>query len=294
MDHRHLLPEIVALAERAGAVILEHYREGIEVRAKADASPVTIADEAAEAVILARLAELSPEIPVVAEETVAGGHVPELGDGRFWLVDPLDGTKEFVSRNGEFTVNIALVERRAPMLGVVLAPALGKVLVGGVRPWRDDPEGRPAPAIRVGAGRRSARSRRQPLHSDAGPRFSRAMAIASGSRPALAEVLPGRRGQGRPLSALRADHGVGYRRRPRGAERRRRPGHDPRRRPFPLSQAGLSQSRLHRPRRLNRSPGLASDRATEALQSSARGVFSAASGAAIDLGHAHPHAAADR
>ena len=122
-DLDRLLPEIVALADRAGAVILEHYQGDVAVRAKADASPVTAADEAAEAVILARLAELTPEIPVVAEETVAAGHVPEIGDGPFWLVDPLDGTKEFLSRNGEFSVNIALIEGREPILGVVLAPA---------------------------------------------------------------------------------------------------------------------------------------------------------------------------
>ena len=122
-DLDRLLPEIVALADRAGAVILEHYQGDVAVRAKADASPVTAADEAAEAVILARLAELTPEIPVVAEETVAAGHVPEIGDGQFWLVDPLDGTKEFLSRNGEFTVNIALIEGREPIIGVVLAPA---------------------------------------------------------------------------------------------------------------------------------------------------------------------------
>ena len=122
-DLDRLLPEIVALADRAGTVILEHYQGDVAVRAKADASPVTAADEAAEAVILARLAELTPEIPVVAEETVAAGHVPEIGDGPFWLVDPLDGTKEFLSKNGEFTVNIALVQAREPILGVVLAPA---------------------------------------------------------------------------------------------------------------------------------------------------------------------------
>jgi 3'(2'), 5'-bisphosphate nucleotidase len=130
MDYGRLLPEIVTLAECAGAVILEHYQEGVAVRAKADASPVTVADEAAEAVILEGLAKLTPEIPVVAEETVAAGHVPELDEGRFWLVDPLDGTKEFLSRNGEFTVNIALVEGREPVLGVVLAPALGQVWWG--------------------------------------------------------------------------------------------------------------------------------------------------------------------
>jgi 3'(2'), 5'-bisphosphate nucleotidase len=124
-DLDRLLPEIVALADRAGAVILEHYHGEVAVRAKADASPVTAADEAAEAVILAGLAELTPDIPVVAEETVAAGRVPEIGDGPFWLVDPLDGTKEFLSKNGEFTVNIALIEGREPVLGAVLAPARG-------------------------------------------------------------------------------------------------------------------------------------------------------------------------
>jgi 3'(2'), 5'-bisphosphate nucleotidase len=123
-DFDRLLSEVVALADRAGAVILEHYHGEVVVRAKADASPVTAADEAAEAVIVARLAELTPEIPVVAEERVASGHVPDVDAGAFWLVDPLDGTKEFVNRKGEFTVNIALIEGREPVLGVVLAPAL--------------------------------------------------------------------------------------------------------------------------------------------------------------------------
>ena len=123
-DFDRLLPEIVALADRAGTVILEHYQGDVAVRAKADASPVTAADEAAEAVILARLAELTPELPVIAEERVASGHVPDVDAGAFWLVDPLDGTKEFINRKGEFTVNIALIEAREPILGVVLAPAL--------------------------------------------------------------------------------------------------------------------------------------------------------------------------
>jgi 3'(2'), 5'-bisphosphate nucleotidase len=125
-----LLPEIVALADRAGAVILEHYHGEVAARAKADASPVTAADEAAEAVILARLAELTPDTPAVAEETVASGHMPEIEQAPFWLVDPLDGTKEFLSRNGEFTVNIALIEGREPVLGVVLAPARGQAWWG--------------------------------------------------------------------------------------------------------------------------------------------------------------------
>jgi 3'(2'), 5'-bisphosphate nucleotidase len=129
---KDLLPTLVALAERAGAVILEHYGGDIDVRAKADASPVTAADEAAEAVILEGLAKLTPSIPVVAEETVAAGGVPELGGQPFWLVDPLDGTKEFLSRNGEFTVNIGLIEDGSPTLGVVFAPAICRVWWGAV------------------------------------------------------------------------------------------------------------------------------------------------------------------
>ncbi len=120
-----LLPKVVALAEAAGAVIMEHYRGEVAVALKADASPVTAADEAGEAVILEGLRALTPDLPVVAEEAVAKGAAPEVGDGPFWLVDPLDGTKEFISKNGEFTVNIALVEGRQPVLGVVLAPARG-------------------------------------------------------------------------------------------------------------------------------------------------------------------------
>ncbi|MFL5335064.1 MAG: 3'(2'),5'-bisphosphate nucleotidase CysQ [Geminicoccaceae bacterium] len=120
-----LLPRVLAIAEEAGAVILRHYREGTTVTTKADASPVTAADEAGEAIILAGLRELTPNLPIVAEEAVARGEVPDVGDGLFWLVDPLDGTKEFISGNGEFTVNVGLIDQRRPVLGVVLAPARG-------------------------------------------------------------------------------------------------------------------------------------------------------------------------
>lgn len=122
-----LLPDIVALADQAGAVIMEHYLGDIEVKTKADASPVTVADEAGEAVILAGLAKLAPAIPVVAEEKVAAGDIPDLDAGPFWLVDPLDGTKEFIQRRGDFTVNIALVEQGVPVRGVVYAPARGRL-----------------------------------------------------------------------------------------------------------------------------------------------------------------------
>ena len=117
------------IARRAGALILEVYATDFAVRGKDDASPVTEADERAEALIVPALRELAPGVPVVAEEAVAAGQVPEVGDW-FWLVDPLDGTKEFIGRNGEFTVNVALVHRGEPVLGVVYAPALGRLFAG--------------------------------------------------------------------------------------------------------------------------------------------------------------------
>jgi 3'(2'), 5'-bisphosphate nucleotidase len=122
-----LLPDIEALARRAGAVILEIYAGDFAVEHKEDRSPVTRADREAEAAILAGLAVLTPDIPVVAEEAIAAGHRPDVGGGTFWLVDPLDGTKEFVKRNGEFTVNIGLVAGGVPVLGVVLAPVPGRM-----------------------------------------------------------------------------------------------------------------------------------------------------------------------
>ncbi len=120
-----LLPSVRTIAHEAGQVILRFYNDGIDVATKRDGSPVTQADNAAEAVILPALHHLTPTIPVVSEEAAAAGHWPDISGGRFWLVDPLDGTKEFISRNGEFTVNIALIERGVPVLGVVYAPATG-------------------------------------------------------------------------------------------------------------------------------------------------------------------------
>ena len=128
---QNLLAQLRVIAERAGAVILQFYTDDIEVREKADSSPVTAADEAAEAVILAALAELTPEVPIVSEEAFEAGKIPEVAGGPFWLVDPLDGTKEFISRNGEFTVNIALIVEGRPVAGVVHAPALSRTWLGG-------------------------------------------------------------------------------------------------------------------------------------------------------------------
>jgi 3'(2'), 5'-bisphosphate nucleotidase len=124
-----LLEQVIRIAQRAGDAVMTVYAGDFAVRGKQDASPVTEADERAEALIVPALQALTPEIPIVAEEAVAAGHCPQVGR-RFWLVDPLDGTKEFISRNGEFTVNIALVEDGVPVLGVVLAPALNRLFAG--------------------------------------------------------------------------------------------------------------------------------------------------------------------
>lgn len=147
------LDAVVATVRRAGAVVMQVYGTDFAVRGKDDASPVTEADERAEALITPALQALAPEVPVVAEEAAAAGQVPATGEW-FWLVDPLDGTKEFVSRNGEFTVNVALVHRGAPVLGVVLAPAVGahgRLFAGvvGQGAWVDEGAGRRAIACRT-------------------------------------------------------------------------------------------------------------------------------------------------
>lgn len=128
--HADLLEDLLPIIRAAGEVVMTVYRTDFAVRGKDDASPVTEADERAEALILPALEALLPGTPIVAEEAVAAGALPEVGE-RFWLVDPLDGTKEFISRNGEFTVNIALIERGVPVLGVVFAPALDRLFAGG-------------------------------------------------------------------------------------------------------------------------------------------------------------------
>jgi 3'(2'), 5'-bisphosphate nucleotidase len=130
-ERNEMLDQITRIARAAGDAILGVYVTDFKVQDKADATPVTEADKRAEACILEALAALTPDIPVVSEEAAAAGRIPRVGE-RFWLVDPLDGTREFVSRNGEFTVNIALIEHGQPTLGVVLAPALGRVF-GGAR-----------------------------------------------------------------------------------------------------------------------------------------------------------------
>ncbi len=121
---------LCSLAVRAGAAAMEIYAREVVAEIKADDSPVTEADRRGEEIILAGLAGLAPDIPVLAEESASEGKIPELGR-RFFLVDPLDGTKEFITRTGEFTVNIALVENGKPAFGVVYAPAINTLFAGG-------------------------------------------------------------------------------------------------------------------------------------------------------------------
>ncbi|WP_420411534.1 3'(2'),5'-bisphosphate nucleotidase CysQ [Roseibium sp.] len=131
---------LLNLAIAAGEEILKIYAEDFSAMVKGDGSPVTVADQAAEDVILKGLEAQFPGVPVVAEESVEAGRLPEGGD-RYFLVDPLDGTKEFLKKNGEFTVNIALIEHGAPVFGVVYAPALNEIFWGGALPGGDKDTG---------------------------------------------------------------------------------------------------------------------------------------------------------
>lgn len=135
-DDEALLSLFERLALAAGKAIMPIYRGECIAEFKADASPVTVADRQAEAIILTGLRQTYPDIPCVAEEEVAEGHLPPDLGNRFFLVDPLDGTKEFVNKRPDFTVNIALVRDGVPAVGVVYAPASGKLYVG--RPGKSE------------------------------------------------------------------------------------------------------------------------------------------------------------
>jgi 3'(2'), 5'-bisphosphate nucleotidase len=125
------LKTLVRIARAAGIVVMRHYEAGCEARIKSDRSPVTDADEEAEKLILAELSTAYPGVPVVAEEEAAAGRIAQTG-AHFFLVDPVDGTKEFIKHGGEFTVNIGEIRDGAPVSGVVLAPAIGRLFVGAV------------------------------------------------------------------------------------------------------------------------------------------------------------------
>ncbi|MBI5492217.1 MAG: 3'(2'),5'-bisphosphate nucleotidase CysQ [Deltaproteobacteria bacterium] len=123
---KSLLFEIRELAFRAGAEILKVYASGVfETSYKEEGSPLTLADRRSNEVIAKGLSSITPHLPVLSEESRQEGYARRRDWGRFWMVDPLDGTKEFIKRNGEFTVNIALIEGGRAILGVVFAPVLG-------------------------------------------------------------------------------------------------------------------------------------------------------------------------
>src|SRR5262245_23797182 len=123
LDLHALLPPVLELAHAAGREIMEVYARDFRVDEKADSSPLTDADLRSQKVILAGLARLTPDVPIVAEEAAEVPFAERARWPQHWLVDPLDGTREFVSRNPEFTVNIALVRGHRPVLGVVHVPA---------------------------------------------------------------------------------------------------------------------------------------------------------------------------
>ena len=124
-----LLDDLIALALAAGREIMAVREAGFETLRKGDGSPVTVADQRAEALIEAGLAELAPGVPMLGEESVEAGRIPELGE-RFFCVDPLDGTRGFAKGGNNFTVNIALIEDGAPSMGVIYAPARGEIYAG--------------------------------------------------------------------------------------------------------------------------------------------------------------------
>jgi len=123
------------------------YAQDFDIKTKSDASPVTEADVAAEKIIHSGLQKITPNIPVLAEESNAAGDVVDLSGGIFWLVDPLDGTKEFIHKRGEFTVNIALVEHGRPTMGVIHVPAqdITYFAEGPGKVWRKDGDTAPQP-----------------------------------------------------------------------------------------------------------------------------------------------------
>jgi 3'(2'), 5'-bisphosphate nucleotidase len=143
VDYGRLVDDLAEAAREAGEAILTIVRRGFDIETKHDRSPVTEADRAAELVILAALARAAPGVPVLAEEEVAAGRIPAHGE-TFFLVDPLDGTKEFVRGGDDYTVNIGLVEQGFPKLGLVFAPATGRLHGGlvGEAAWLDEGQGR--------------------------------------------------------------------------------------------------------------------------------------------------------
>lgn len=175
-DLTTLLQPLVTLARQAGDAILSVYGQQFEVTSKADQSPLTLADTRSHEIIVAGLRALTPDVPVLSEEASDIPYDERRRWNRYWLVDPLDGTKEFVSRNGEFTVNIALIEDHAPMLGVVHVPVTTTTYTG---------------ARGAGAFRQIAHEAPLPIHvTTPAPTPLRIVGSRSHRDDVLARVLP--------------------------------------------------------------------------------------------------------
>lgn len=199
LDRPALLTALTDIARSAGAEIMRIYKQDFDVTSKPDASPVTEADTAAEKIILDGLAQLSPAIPVLAEESAAAGDTPDLSGGIFWLVDPLDGTREFIHKRGEFTVNIALIEQGRPTMGVIFVPAKDILYFaeGPGRVWRQQ-AGEAAEPITVRAAPAdgltvvASRSHRTPETDDYIEKFKVAELISAGSSLKLCLLAEGK------------------------------------------------------------------------------------------------------
>ena len=131
IDALKLARDLIPVARAAGAIELKYYKSGTEVHDKSDGSPVTIADQEAEKYIFSQLAIIAPEIPIIGEEAVAAGSIPDISGGTYFLVDPLDGTKEFITGGGDFTVNIALMVNNEPVMGIIYAPVSDELYYAG-------------------------------------------------------------------------------------------------------------------------------------------------------------------
>ena len=212
----HLIDALVDVTRRAGAAIMEVYESDFEVRRKSDASPVTEADLAAHDIIAAALGDLTPDIPLLSEESEPPPYRERQRWHRYWLVDPLDGTREFVNRNGQFTVNIALIEEGQPRLGLVGVPARRRVYVGCVSGSRS--ECHEDGSVRMIAGRPMSAERLVTIVASRSHRNDRLERYIE----SLAEIFPGveRRAVGREglrwalSDLLDLDHRPGAERRP--------------------------------------------------------------------------------
>lgn len=152
---------LARIALDAGALIMDVYATDFTVDRKDDSSPVTEADEKAEALILAALIKADPDLSIIAEEAAAAGQIPDHGT-RFALVDPLDGTKEFINKRGEFTVNIGIIENGVPVMGVVYAPALDRLFVADSRFSAWQATAKPGAPVPTPSERTELRIRRAP------------------------------------------------------------------------------------------------------------------------------------